>query len=323
MMFVIFCPDYSTGGPFALLQLNQALLDLGFNSKVLFYDKAEIRFDSASRRYDVIYSQPINIEVPFARYETCTCFDEDAVLVFPEILLGWARRFHAYGHRRKVYWWLSWDNAPLGELNKFEQKLALLSCFHIFQSEYARRQASALGFRGPIVSDWTLPQEHVHGDEGFEKTNDICFLPAKAQGTERVIAALEQEFSVIPIRDMTRFEVSQVLRKSLVFLDFGQQPGKDRLPREAVLHDCIPVLRKTGAAVSFMDFPIPENLKIGIRTMASSQDLRELIRLIHSRHQDVLVSLQPFKEAIRHEKTVFYEQVRSLCHVLATDPWTA
>ena len=43
MKFILFCPDVFTGGPFAILQLNKALRDLGYKCEVLFYDIGEIK----------------------------------------------------------------------------------------------------------------------------------------------------------------------------------------------------------------------------------------------------------------------------------------
>lgn len=316
MRFVICCPDNSTGGPFALLQLNQALLELGVRSEMLFYDKAQITLDRSTGTYTVRYSRQIDLKVAFASYGICSSFDRDTILVIPEVRLRLAKKFHALGHRKSILWWLSWDNAPIGELNKFDNAVVLMSCLHIFQSEYARRKAAEIGLRGPILSDWTIFPERSDEDGRQAKTNEVCFLATKAPGTEPLIAALERQFPVVPIRGMTHAEVWQILDRCMIFLDFGHQPGKDRMPREAVMHDCVPIVRNVGSAVLEQDCPLPASLKLDTGKMASSRYLGEMIRLIQARYVEALPSLQPIRSKIKLEKKVFQDQVRSLLTLL-------
>lgn len=51
------------------------------------------------------------------------------------------------------------------------------------------------------------------------------------------------------------------MSKSKVYIDFGNHPGKDRIPREAAISGCIVITGKRGAAAFAEDVCIPETYK--------------------------------------------------------------
>lgn len=61
---------------------------------------------------------------------------------------------------------------------------------------------------------------------------------------------------------ITPEEVTSLLLRSKVYIDFGQHPGMDRLPREAALCGCIIVTNGEGAAGFSKDYPIPEEYRV-------------------------------------------------------------
>jgi len=48
----------------------------------------------------------------------------------------------------------------------------------------------------------------------------------------------------------------------MMYIDFGTHPGKDRIPREAALRNCIVLTNRNGAADNNVDVPIPNEYKI-------------------------------------------------------------
>jgi hypothetical protein len=52
------------------------------------------------------------------------------------------------------------------------------------------------------------------------------------------------------------------LKRAKVYIDFGNHPGMDRLPREAAMAGCIVITNKEGAAYYDEDVPIPSQYKI-------------------------------------------------------------
>lgn len=99
-----------------------------------------------------------------------------------------------------------------------------------------------------------------------EKENIVCYNPRKGfEFTSKVIKYCRSNklgINFVPIVGMNRKGVISLLRRSKVYIDFSNFPGRERLPREAVVLGCCVITGKRGSAKYFEDVPIPENYKI-------------------------------------------------------------
>lgn len=320
MKFVVFCPDGNTGGPFALLQLAKAINDSNYECEVLFYNIGTVQVKKIKKKifkksiivgsFTVKYRRKPRIKIPNLSYRVCTDLDVNDIIIFPEVALNYSTTFYNLGFKKRVFWWLSWNNAPLGNLTKFNNVINLKNCMHIFQSKYAQKEAARLGFNGSIVSDYTIFNYTVDGTE-FIKTNDICFLEGKAPGTEKLIKELSNHFSIIAIRKMSQTQVIQTLKNSKFFVDFGSHPGKDRIPREAALNNCIPLVHDIGAAKYYEDVSIPQSLKLDTNTISNTKNLIAKINSLNAKIEQTLQSIGPYTIKIQNERDVFYDEVRN------------
>lgn len=59
---------------------------------------------------------------------------------------------------------------------------------------------------------------------------------------------MAQDLRWVPLIGMTTEEMRSCMSKSKVYIDFGNHPGKDRIPREAAISGCIVITGKRGAA---------------------------------------------------------------------------
>ncbi|MGC8677909.1 MAG: hypothetical protein ACP5UF_06830 [Hydrogenobaculum sp.] len=89
---------------------------------------------------------------------------------------------------------------------------------------------------------------------------------------------------------MTRDQVIETLQKAKVYIDFGNHPGKDRIPREAAILGCCVITGKRGSATFFEDVPIPEEYKF------------------EERYQD----FNYYRQVIRNEPTKFLENLKKI-----------
>ena len=145
MKFVVFCPDANTGGPFALLQLAKAINDIGYECEVLFYDigkinpkkyrKNFIKTKIIEGKFIVNYKRIPRVNIPNLSFKICFDLDINDVLIFPEVTLDYSTHFYGLGFKNRVFWWLSWNNAPLGNLTRFNNIVNLKNSIHIFQSK--------------------------------------------------------------------------------------------------------------------------------------------------------------------------------------------
>jgi len=313
MKYVVFLPTTYTGGPFALLQLSDSLTKIGHESQVVYYDKIS-RMELKNNSISIEYSGETKFSISNIKPEVCYSFDRKDVIILPEVRLDLLKQLVNAGFSNCVFWWLSWDNAPLSELSRFEAKSALNNAIHIFQSHYAQIQANRLGLHGAIVSDYTLFDESINCSESF-KNNDICFFPRKSIGAEKIVAELQSSFSVIRIENMSQSQVRDVLARSKYFIDFGHHPGKDRIPREAAIANCIPIVRFEGAARHMEDVYLPRYLKIELEMMIDAEFLAGHINKLEVNRPNILASIEPYRRKIKSELDIFNSQVRDFCEI--------
>tara|TARA_Y100001968_G_scaffold311873_1_gene334416 strand:- start:5944 stop:6954 length:1011 start_codon:yes stop_codon:yes gene_type:complete len=309
MKYIIFCTDTYTGGPFALLQLNNSINSLGETSEMIFADLVSgEKYDPYNQTVELKYKRLPDLKLDNLPYRLCNKYDKNDILIvpeiFPEIIINLAKA----GFKNRIIWWLSWDNAPIGKLNFFEYALHLKNSNHIFQSKYAQKEAGRYGFEGSIVSDYTI-YDNSDINKKFEKTIDVCYFPRKAVGAEKVLNQLKKKYTVKEIDGLKHKQVIEILMKSKFFIDFGHLPGKDRIPREAVLYNCIPILRDIGAAKYSEDFNISKSLKLDLNIFTNPKLLYEVLLKLESNRELILNELIDFKNVILNERNVFNSQV--------------
>ena len=65
----------------------------------------------------------------------------------------------------------------------------------------------------------------------------------------------------VKLYGMSRQQVKDELESSMVYVDFGHHPGRDRFPREACLSGAIVFTSRIGAALNPIDIPIDDWFK--------------------------------------------------------------
>ena len=97
----------------------------------------------------------------------------------------------------------------------------------------------------------------------------------------------------------------------MVYIDFGNHPGKDRIPREAAMRDLVVIVGKKGSAANDVDVPLPADLKFDVAESqldAISEKLHQCIRDYSSEH----ARLEKYKQMVRDELQTFE------CNVIST-----
>lgn len=161
--------------------------------------------------------------------------------------------------------------------------------YHTYNCEYAHRyivthgvpEERTLYLCGPLNHSFF---ENAKKLTGNKRKNIILYNPKKGNDfTQKLISAakkrgLDAEFK--PIQGMTPDQITELMSKSKIYIDFGNFPGPERIPREAVTMGCNIITSKNGAAANEIDVPIPENLKF--------EDKEENIPKIIKTLQDML-----------------------------------
>lgn len=144
---------------------------------------------------------------------------------------------------------------------------------HLAQSHYAWSHVFAhLGRVGSVVSDYT-PAGVTSGSASAGasagagsagRVARIAYNPAKSRPIMAEFARRWPGIELLPLQNMTGAEVAEALESSLVYLDLGAHPGKDRMPREAALAGSIVLVANRGAAANGVDVPLPQSHKIDV-----------------------------------------------------------
>jgi hypothetical protein len=174
------------------------------------------------------------------------------------------RRFH-----QMAIWWLSVDNNN----SRFKEWKSRKDILHLHQSNYAREYIlSHLDEEDKSLTQILPLTEFIPtriDRSSFSSLNrdiDILYNPFKGiHFTDAIKERSESHFSFVPIGGERRLdpeEVTKLLHRAKIYIDFGPHPGMDRLPREAALANCIVITNMSGSAKYDEDIPIPKQYKV-------------------------------------------------------------
>ncbi len=194
--------------------------------------------------------------------------DSRNVLIVPEVASG-ISALKEYKRIRKIVWWLSVDNfyntvfeKQKNFINFFYQRYPLSEspllkdvCVHLCQSYYALNHLKSKGLSNVrYLSDYINCDDSC-ADYKQERKRRIAYNPAKGMDFMKKIMEIMPEEEFFPLKNMTNAQLISSLRESMVYADFGNFPGKDKIPREAALSGCCVIKGKNGAGGVFEDFP--------------------------------------------------------------------
>lgn len=266
-IYIASLPGAVSGGPELLHQLCSELVRRGVRACLWYYGDDPDPAPAVYRKY----------HVPFTR----TIRDSsENILIFPETLTEFYGQFHRI---RKILWWMSVDNYLRRLRFLLEHYLDFFIqhpfrtatyCFfpdpqmeHWVQSEYARQYVKMNGVPDAqvhFVGDYLQAATHLGQIGGVIRTERealVAYNPRKGFDFTKQLMAAAPDLAWTPIENMTAEEVHDLLSHSRVYIDFGNHPGQDRIPREAAAAGCCVITGRRGAAANDIDIPIPSSYK--------------------------------------------------------------
>ena len=313
MMIYVCCPPrIATGG---VELLHQLVFELNSQSpglaKILYIDDMPEAGFPMPPQYEK-YKNPISVN---------QCEADGAVFILPEI---WAHLAQTrLAGCSSVIWWESVDNYfyanPPGSWYGFAQNKSML---HMVQSAYARgfllENAKIPKERILEVSDY-LGEDFLDGRTelvSHKRKPVVLYNPQKGLDFTRKLMEASPELVWVPLKGMSSSELAALMRESRVYVDFGNHPGKDRMPREPAVCGCCIITGRNGSASYPEDVPIPGSYKFERRESnipAICQRIEELVRR-YDRH---IGDFAHYRCVIRGEKARFREDVGRLISVLS------
>ena len=231
-------------------------------------------------------------------------------VIFPEI---WAHLANETEEFRSVIYWESVDNAPKGL--KFRDNI-----LHLAQSAYAydylQNGLNIPQNRRLMLTDY-INKKYLEPFEEGDRVRVVLYNPAKGLNFTKKIIAEMPDVPFVPLRNMTTDEMIDNMRHCMVYVDFGNHPGKDRIPREAAMCGCCVITGRNGSANYEKDVDIPEWYKFE-RSEMQLPMICNKIRDIFDNFDFCQYQFEHYRETIRSEQAWFSSQVRALVRILNT-----
>jgi len=308
---IILCRGNSvTGGSELVHQLSHELTALNFNSSVAYYPFTEkFLIPEEYKIYDV-------------KQSAFNDSDEN-IVILPEVATKFAWKIK---HAKIAIWWLSVDNyyRRKGD-NKIKDNIKyfkdllrfrlmpmkfMKNYFHFVQSIYAKNHLKDHGLESHFLSDYLNP---VHFNKSSRAKEDlILYNPVKGERITKKLISMNKDFKFIPLRNLSNKQVQDLFKRAKLYIDFGNHPGKDRMPREAVMANCAIITGKKGSARNDIDVPIPKKYKFNDDMQIDNNLFRATVLDIFLNYEKNISNFSKYKVIIENEHAVFKTQVNSI-----------
>ncbi|MEM4325821.1 MAG: hypothetical protein QXU40_00785 [Candidatus Pacearchaeota archaeon] len=331
-IYILAPSDYVTGGAECLHQLSHKLIKFNYKAFVYYIPKIKESFVEAYKKYDVKKAERIED-------------DEKNIVIIPE---SWIDKIKNFKNIRKCIYWLSVDNVkrnttlPIGKINKkipfFRKKFP--KTYELLKSIYGK-----MNRRGKILFDFNNPKnmEVIHLAQSYyakdflekrgvkkiyilsdyinkdflykgkiKKENLVAYNPRKGwEITEKIIKNSPPHIKYVKLFNMAPFEISKTLAKCMVYIDFGDHPGKDRIPREAVIHDCCVIVGKRGSAKFYEDIPIKEEYKFSVEPLNIDAIIGKINECIKD-YKNKIKDFKIYKRIVKNDEKNFEKEIKEI-----------
>jgi hypothetical protein len=313
-IYIICPPKKATGGPEALHQLGYILNSLGFNAKMLY---SKYKIDPVHpfyKNYNVPYTMSIKDSV-------------DNVIIIPESMTNLIAK---YPLSQKKIWWLSLDFYEI-LMNSREKKKNWIrkllvpykhteyrfepnkSVTHWYQSQRTKEFLLTKKLDNEIayLCDYVTELFFDNLPETFSKENIITYNPKKGLDKIQNYITLLPQYKWIPLSGMSREEMRDTLRKAKLHIDFGYFPGRDKIPREALISGVCLLTGREGTSAYKEDLGIPEKYKLHENEITTDKIL-ELINYTMNNYDSVFDEFKDFRTFVINEKKNMIENAKKL-----------
>ncbi|OOM80324.1 hypothetical protein [Clostridium sp. BL-8] len=311
--YYIVCPTTTaTGGTELLHQLCYHLTKLGVENYI--YYLGEYEGSPVKRSFE-------NYNVNIANSIDDSC---ENMLIVPETKMD---VLYGYSKITKAVWWLSVDNYPgankikktilhtlYRKLKDFKNSIFDKKWKHFVQSEYAKQyliNKRKIGKENIFyLSDYlnntfiTTARSKV-----LVRDNNILYNPKKGFEFTKLLMDALPNANWIPLVNFTADEMKMVMLRSKVYIDFGNHPGKDRIPREAAICGCCIITGLRGAAKNDIDIPIPSKYKFE-DTQKNILRIKNCILECMLKFTECSEDFTEYREKINNEESIFVSDIK-------------
>lgn len=317
--FYVFSPYFVTGGPEALHQLASAIRDLGHECYLWYIEN----------KYNNQIEKPVISQ--YSHYNVVTSTDyfledidkEDCIWIVPE---SFGLNFYEKKRKAKlIIWYLA---TVTGNYRAVSYPVAIAATnLLLAQSEWGYDQARAACSTGRTcvrhLGDYTrldllLPEEAL---EREARIDQVLYNPAKGMEHTAQIRRRLPDIRFVALQGMTQTMILDAGLKSKLYIDFGHHPGKDRLPREMAVLGAAVMTGSDNVASSDIDVPIGKlKMQRGDDGKYDYDEIADCIRAVLDTYPQSFKDLKGYRNVIRQERQVFFDQVQGLLDFIQYHP---
>ncbi|MDD6333630.1 MAG: hypothetical protein PUB04_04100 [Clostridia bacterium] len=304
MTFYNVCPaGIESGGPELAHQMCHRLDELGCDAKMYYITS------------NVIEPQDVPASGKYLKYNTQHAVslseieNPQSVVIFNEGATGLIPLVKGC---RKVLWWMSVDNYLINTDGRDIDVIRQENELHIVQSKYAyeyvRNVVKADESHIMYVSDY-IGDIYMTEVPEIPRHNIALYNPKK--GLDKIKPLIERIswLKWVPLIGLTEEDMVAYMHIAKIYIDFGNHPGKDRIPREAATCGCCIITNRKGSAVFYEDVSIPDKYKFGSET--DYDDIEQRIRYICDNFYEAKKDFDEYRMRIRQEKAKFNSDVEN------------
>ncbi|MCR4642535.1 MAG: hypothetical protein K5697_10970 [Lachnospiraceae bacterium] len=304
------CAKYvKTGGTEVVHQLVWWLNQLGANARIAYFNKGGMESYPMCHPEFLHYVDGVWVDIN--EIEDAA----DIAIVVPES----CPEFLAVYEKASLYlWWLSVDFFPRdyyspAEVSEMFEFMRLRGVRHLVQSAYAEHYILEMGIdEGDIrhladyINQSFLDEKEDNGDV---REDIILYNPMKGKEYVETLIKAAPDLCFVPIMRMTTEQVAERMRHAKLYIDFGNHPGKDRIPREAAMCGCCVITGRRGSAAFSEDVSIPEKYRIE-ENETGIPEVLSVIRNCLENYETEKTLFQDYREKIRSEKEEFKQDIK-------------
>ena len=266
--------------------------------------------------------------------------DLNNVIVLPEI---YSKDILSYKNIKIVFWWLSVDNFfksigvkqnykeykkgkkynmykfiyyigfdPISFYKPFRTILFSNKVFlHVYQSKYAHLFLIKNRIKNILPLSDYLNNTYLENRTNIKnRENVILYNPKKGIEITSKLINYMNDYNWIPLEKFSPLEMKNIMLKSKVYVDFGNHPGKDRIPREAAICGCVVITNKFGAAQNNFDIPINEEFKFK-NPLEEKERFKYLINNIFKDFEMYFQRFNFYRDKIKNEEKLFEKELKN------------
>ncbi|MBW7675746.1 hypothetical protein [Chryseobacterium chendengshani] len=316
---IIFCPPKKvTGGPEALHQLSDRLYKIGVENVFMHYipkrksAKAINYFVYKTKETDSVEDHP------------------DTILIIPESMTFLIKK---YPLSQKVIWWLSVDFYKILMEYRIRKQSFFTKLFYkqadkeyyfedlpnVFQWAQSYRSSVYLKKHGipdnqiDYVCDYINPSFTENKNVIKKDLNNKKVLYNPKKGKEEISQLIKNspELNWVPIQNMNAQQIKDLMSKSLLYVDFGENPGRDKMLRESVSQDCCIISGRNGSSAYYEDLMIPDEYKFDFSESQISEIISKIKEVLEN-YSEHIPQFLTYKNVVLNEENVFENKLKEI-----------